>query len=115
MTGHLPTWTRCSTLFVSLAAPAVFACGFDWPNGDGLAHATFDTHALCRADEGALVLDYSQAFATGEGLWAPDLSKLPDDAGVVDKLAHRFGPAAVEAIGKVEAFGARVKSRLRSR
>ncbi len=46
---------------------------------------------------------------------APDLSKLPDDAGVVDKLAHRFGPAAVEAIGKVEAFGARVKSRLRSR
>jgi sphinganine-1-phosphate aldolase len=49
---------------------------------------------------------------TGE---APDLSKLPDDASVVDKLAHRFGPAAVEAMGKVEAFGARMKSRLRAR
>lgn len=49
---------------------------------------------------------------TGE---APDLSKLPDDASMVDKLTHRFGPAAVEAMGKVEAFGARVKSRLRSR
>ncbi len=46
---------------------------------------------------------------------APDLSKLPDDASVVDKLAHRFGPAAVEAMGRVEAFGAQFKSRLRSR
>ena len=51
-------------------------------------------------------------YGTGE---APDLSKLPDDASMVDKLAHRFGPAAVDAIGRVEAFGARVKSKLRTR
>lgn len=49
---------------------------------------------------------------TGE---APDLAKLPDDAGVVDRLAHRFGPAAVEAMGRLEALGGRVRSKLRTR
>jgi sphinganine-1-phosphate aldolase len=49
---------------------------------------------------------------TGE---APDLTRLPDDAGVVDRLVHRFGAPAVEAIGRLEAMRDAVKDRLRGR
>jgi sphinganine-1-phosphate aldolase len=49
---------------------------------------------------------------TGE---APDLTRLPGDAGVVDRLVHRFGAPAVEAIGRLEAMRDAVKDRLRGR
>ncbi len=49
---------------------------------------------------------------TGE---PPDLTRLPADAGVVDRLVHRFGAPAVEAMGRVEALRDAVRDRLRGR
>lgn len=44
---------------------------------------------------------------------APDLSKLPDDAGLVDRLVHRFGAPAVEALGRAEALRDSLRDKLR--
>jgi hypothetical protein len=82
---HLKTWTRCSALFVSAAltwAPAALACAGGDSGGDGLYSATFQARAVCRPDEEALLLHYGHAFATGEGLQAPDLSKVNVDEWV---------------------------------
>lgn len=76
---HLKTWKRCSALFVSCAltwAPAALACAGGDSDGDRLYSATFQARAVCRPDEEPLLLHYGQAFATGEGLQAPDLSKV---------------------------------------
>jgi glutamate/tyrosine decarboxylase-like PLP-dependent enzyme len=44
---------------------------------------------------------------------APDLTRLPEGASVVDRLVHRFGAPAVDALGRLEALRDGVRDRLR--
>jgi sphinganine-1-phosphate aldolase len=45
----------------------------------------------------------------------PDLTRPPEGAGIVDRLVHRYGPVAVDAIGRAEAFRDGLIDRIRGR